>query len=151
MRELGHVISRFKVRGLMGETSLISRQPGSHDFKVGTFERPDNPTTWIDSSMLAFQTKSGVAISRTIGDESRCHNLALVMDLNTRKFVGWALSNNPEASLAARTLDMAFDQRVKPAGVMFQSDQGCQYANSLFRQRLWRCRMKQYMNRGGNC
>ena len=46
---------------------------------------------------------------------------------------------------------MAFEQRGRPAGVMFHSDQGVQYASRLFRQRLWRDRMTQSMSRRGNC
>lgn len=43
MRELGYQIGRFKVRRLMKEAQLISKQPGSHCYKHATVERPDIP------------------------------------------------------------------------------------------------------------
>lgn len=43
MREEGIQIGRFKVRKLMREMKLISKQPGSHAYKKATMERPDIP------------------------------------------------------------------------------------------------------------
>ena len=43
MRELGHQIGRFKVRSLMKEAGLVSKQPGSHAYKTAKYERPDIP------------------------------------------------------------------------------------------------------------
>ena len=43
MREDGMQIGRFKVRKLMREMNLISKQPGSHAYKKATVERPDIP------------------------------------------------------------------------------------------------------------
>ena len=58
---------------------------------------------------------------------------------------------NADAQLAAKALEMAYEQRGRPDAVMFHSDQGSQYASRLFRQRLWRYRMVQSMSRRGNC
>ncbi|RMT35289.1 ISPsy12, transposase OrfB, partial [Pseudomonas syringae pv. solidagae] len=43
LQEDGEQIGRFKVRGLMRELGLISKQPGSHAYKKATVERPDIP------------------------------------------------------------------------------------------------------------
>lgn len=43
IRELGYQIGRFKVRNLMKEAGLASKQPGAHRYKVGQSERPDIP------------------------------------------------------------------------------------------------------------
>ncbi|MBB6155155.1 hypothetical protein HDC30_002378 [Pseudomonas sp. JAI115] len=43
MQEDGEQIGRFKVRGLVRELGLISKQPGSHPYKKATVERPDIP------------------------------------------------------------------------------------------------------------
>lgn len=68
-----------------------------------------------------------------------------------RRVVGWALSEKPDADLVIKALDMAYEQRGRPSGLLFHSDQGAQYASRLFRQRLWRYRMRQSMSRRGNC
>lgn len=61
--------------------------------------------------------------------------------------LGWARSTKPDAeSLISRWI-WPNEQRGKPQQVLFHSDQG----SRLFRQRLWRYRMEQSMNRRGNC
>jgi hypothetical protein len=79
------------------------------------------------------------------------HYAAVVIDLYARRVIGWSLSKRPDAELAARALDMAYEQRRKPQNVLFHSDQGSQYGARKFRQRLWRYRMTQSMSRRGNC
>jgi putative transposase len=71
--------------------------------------------------------------------------------LHTRRVVGWAMSGKPDAELAIKALEMAYQQRGSPAGVLFHSDQGRQYGSRAFRQRLWSYRMTQSMSRRGNC
>ncbi len=71
------------------------------------------------------------------------HYLAAVLDLHTRRVIGWAFSAKPDAELVIKALDMAYKQRGKPQQVLFHSDQGSQYASRLFRQRLWRWSLAQ--------
>jgi len=77
--------------------------------------------------------------------------LATVIDLYARRIVGWAISEQPDAALTVKALEMAWEQRVQPAGIMFHSDQGSQYGSRKFRQRLWYYGMTQSMSRCGNC
>lgn len=83
--------------------------------------------------------------------QGKLHYLAVVMDLYARRVVGWALSEKPDADLVIKALDVAYEQRGKPQGLLFHSDQGSQYGSRNFRQRLWRYRMRQSMSRRGNC
>jgi len=151
MRALGHDIGRFKVRRLMVEADLVSKQPGSHAYKVAEVERPDIPNHLDRAFAVDVANEVWCGDITYIWADSRWHYLAVVMDLYRRRVVGWAMSTSPDAQLAVNALDMAYEQRGKPQGVMFHSDQGCQYASHLFRQRLWRYRMKQSMSRRGNC
>ncbi len=75
----------------------------------------------------------------------------MVLDLYARRVVGWALSTRPNAELVVNALDYAYEQRGRPSGLLFHTDQGSQYTSRLFRQRLWRYRMRQSMSRRGNC
>ncbi len=77
--------------------------------------------------------------------------LAVVIDLYSRRVIGWSMSNSPNTELTLEALEMAHRVRGEPKGVMFHSDQGCQYANIEYRQRLWRYQMIQSMSRRGNC
>lgn len=77
--------------------------------------------------------------------------LAVVLDLYARRPIGWALSLTADSALTTRALTMAYESRGNPNGVMFHSDQGCQYTSLAFRQQVWRYRMIQSMSRRGNC
>ena len=60
--------------------------------------------------------------------------LATVIDLGSRRVVGWALSDHMRTELISDALLMAFGNRRPPAGVIFHSDRGCQYTSRDFRQ-----------------
>jgi transposase InsO family protein len=60
--------------------------------------------------------------------------LAVVLDVFSRRIVGWAMSNHLYTELMLRALDMALLQR-RHEGVILHSDQGCQYTSIAFGQR----------------
>ena len=151
MREQGHQVGRYRVRSLMKELGLICKQPGSHAYKTSTVERPDIPNRLNREFTPAASNQSWCGDITYIWAGSRWCYLATVMDLYRRRVVGWALSHRPDAELAARALDMAYELRGQPPGLLFHSDQGSQYTSRLFRQRMWRYRITQSMSRRGNC
>ncbi|WP_090515970.1 IS3 family transposase [Pseudomonas marincola] len=151
MQEDGEQIGRFKVRGLMRELGLISKQPGSHAYKKATIERPDIPNTLNREFNVPEPNKVWCGDITYIWAQGKWHYLAVVMDLYARRIVGWALSGSPDADLVTRALEMAYEQRGRPQGLLFHSDQGSQYGSRHFRQRLWRYRISQSMSRRGNC
>ena len=77
--------------------------------------------------------------------------LAVVIDLFSRKVVGWSLKPRMTADLVCEALDAAARARRPAPGLVFHSDRGSQYASRAFRRRLWRYRMRQSMSRKGNC
>ena len=151
MREEGEQLGRFKVRRLMRELDLVSKQPGSHAYKRATVERLDIPNTLNREFDVPAPNQVWCGDITYIWAQGKWHYLAVVLDLCTRRIVGWALSEKPDAELVIKALDMAYEQRGRPQGLLFHSDQGSQYASRLFRQRLWRYRMRQSMSRRGNC
>ena len=76
--------------------------------------------------------------------------LAVVLDLHKRRVV-WLSLLGQSWELTAKALQMAYESRGRPQGVMFHSDQGCHYISKRFRQQLWRYQIKQSMSRRGNC
>ena len=151
MREDGEQLGRFKVRSLMRELDLVSKQPGSHAYKRATVERLDIPNTLNREFDVPAPNQVWCGDITYIWAQGKWHYLAVVLDLCTRRIVGWALSEKPDAELVIKALDMAYEQRGWPSDLLFHSDQGSQYASRLFRQRLWRYRMRQSMSRRGNC
>ncbi|MFG8318507.1 IS3-like element IS222 family transposase [Pseudomonas aeruginosa] len=151
LREEGVTIGRFRVSRLMRELGLVSKQPGSHAYKQATVERPDIPNRLNREFATEHPNHVWCGDITYVWAQGRWHYLAAVLDLHTRRVIGWAFSAKPDAELVIKALDMAYEQRGKPQQVLFHSDQGSQYASRLFRQRLWRYRMQQSMSRRGNC
>ncbi|EPJ7517678.1 IS3 family transposase [Pseudomonas aeruginosa] len=147
LREEGVTIGRFRVRRLMRELGLVSKQPGSHAYKQATVERPDIPNRLNREFATEHPNQVWCGDITYVWAQGRWHYLAAVLDLHTRRVIGWAFSAKPDAELVIKALDMAYEQRGKPQQVLFHSDQG----SRLFRQRLWRYRMQQSMSRRGNC
>ncbi|WP_155951563.1 MULTISPECIES: IS3 family transposase [unclassified Pseudomonas] len=151
LRDEGVEVGRFKVRKLMKEQGLISKQPGSHAYKKATVERPDIPNVLDRQFTVATPNTVWCGDITYIWAQGRWNYLAVVLDLFSRRVVGWAMSAKPDADLVIKALDRAYEMRGRPRDVLFHSDQGSQYGSRSFRQRLWRYRMTQSMSRRGNC
>lgn len=76
--------------------------------------------------------------------------LAMIMDLFSRRCIGWALSRNPNAELTLDALNMAIALRGDVTGCIHHSDQGVQYAAQNYVQRLLDMGMKPSMGEVGN-
>ena len=77
--------------------------------------------------------------------------LANVLDLCTRKLVGWALGSRMTNDLVLSALDQAYKAKKPPQGLMHHSDRGSQYASETYRKRLQTYKMISSMSRKGNC
>ena len=77
--------------------------------------------------------------------------LAVVMDLCSRKIVGWSMSSRMKAQLVCDALTMAIWQRRPKAGLIHHSDRGSQYASKAFRRLLKAHGLQGSMSRRGNC
>lgn len=76
--------------------------------------------------------------------------LAVLMDLFSRKAIGWALSDRIDTELTLAALCMALEERKPPAGCIHHSDQGVQYAASDYVRALEKAGMRISMARKGN-
>ncbi len=63
-------------------------------------------------------------------------NLAVLVDLYSRKVVGWAMGPQPNQTLALGALDMALAHRQPSAGLVHHTDRGATYSASAYRERL---------------
>ncbi len=77
--------------------------------------------------------------------------LACVMDLASRRIVGWSMSERMSADLVCQALKSAYWQRKPAAGLIMHSDRGSQYASASHRQLIKDYRMIQSMSRTANC
>jgi putative transposase len=77
--------------------------------------------------------------------------LAVVLDLASRRVVGWAMRDSLEAELATSALRMALLTRRPLAGLIHHSDRGVQYACSDYRAMLEQHGLRASMSRRGDC
>lgn len=77
--------------------------------------------------------------------------LAVVLDLYSRKIVGWTMAPNMPAELVCTALQIAIAQRRPPPGLIVHSDRGSQYASHEYRELLARHGLQGSMSRKGNC
>jgi len=151
LKQQGKSVGRYKARSLMKTLGLISKQQKKHRYRVAEEESVIAPNHLAREFAVdkANQVWCGDVTYVWIG--SGWLYLAVVLDLYKRRVVGWACSNSPDSELTVKALQMAYESRGKPSGVMFHSDQGCHYTSKRFRQQLWRYQIKQSMSRRGNC
>ncbi|NJC87173.1 MAG: IS3 family transposase, partial [Desulfuromonas sp.] len=77
--------------------------------------------------------------------------LAAVMDLFSRKIVGWALDSHMRESLVLEALDTAMARREAPPGLLLHSDRGVQYRGNEYQEALKNYGIGCSMSRKGNC
>jgi putative transposase len=77
--------------------------------------------------------------------------LAVVMDLFSRRIVGWAFANHLGSQLVIEALSMALLHRQAPEGLIHHSDRGVQYASAAYRQLLKDNGIVGSMSRKGCC
>jgi transposase InsO family protein len=77
--------------------------------------------------------------------------LATVIDLCSRKLVGWAVADNMETPLVIAALKMALDTRKPPKGVIFHSDRGSVYTSHDFAEFCGKHGVLRSLGRTGSC
>jgi putative transposase len=77
--------------------------------------------------------------------------LAVIVDLHSRKIIGWRTSRNIDSELVIAALNQAITLRNPLPGLIVHSDRGSQYASDAFRRNLNKHKLVQSMSRRGNC
>lgn len=95
-------------------------------------------------------TLPGPATSRT-STLPRDGCLAVILDLRSRRIVGWSMSQSLEATIVVDALRMALARRQPQRGVLHHSDRGSQYAGEAFQQLLRDHGMVCSMSRRADC
>jgi transposase InsO family protein len=77
--------------------------------------------------------------------------MSVVMDLYSRRIVGWCFQSKLDASIATKALSMAVTQRKVTPGLLVHSDRGSQFTSDAFQKQLADHQFVQSMSRKGDC
>lgn len=135
----------------MSEANVVSKQRRPQPFRAKGLETFVAPNRLARNFRMtgANQVWCGDVTSLMIG--KRWLHLAVVIDLFARRVVGWGFSLINDANLVTGALGMAIELRGTRSGLMFHSDQGCQYTSRKFREVLQHHEIAQSMSRRGQC
>jgi transposase InsO family protein len=152
LRNDGVFVGRFKVRRMMKKNGLrpswkrkfIHTTDSNHDLPVAEnlLNRQFNPgainQSWV-ADITYIRTRSGWLY------------LAAVMDLFSRKIIGWAMAPHMRSELVCGAMQLAIAQRQPGPGLIAHSDRGSQYAGAAYQSLLGRHGIRCSMSRKGNC
>ena len=156
-RELGRALERpvneKRVGRLMREHDLQSRQ--RRRFRVVTTDskhaHPVAPNVLARDFTATAPNQKWLADLTYVPTAEGWLYLALILDLYSRKFVGWAMSDSMPQELTLAALAMALGWRDPPAGLTHHSDRGSQYAAGDYRKVLAARGITVSMSRKGDC
>lgn len=150
--EQGEVIGENTVALLMRRSGIQSKV--HKRFVVTTNSRHNRPAA---PNLLARNFKAATPNKKWVSDVTFIPTrvgwlfLATVMDLYSRKIVGWSMSKRNSIELICNALNMAVEQRGKVEGVMLHSDRGIPYASIAYQSLLAKHRIVCSMSRKGDC
>lgn len=148
----GEPISRRRTCRLMKERDLVAR--AKKKFVATTMSEHDNP---IAPNLLQRDFEATGPHQKLVGDITYLPTaegfiyLAMLLDLHSRRIIGYAVGATLETRLALQALEMAIATRALKAGTIHHTDRGVQYSSAEYAQRLKAETIVQSMSRKGNC
>ena len=152
LRELGLAVGERKVGRLMRENAIVVKR--NKKFKATT---DSNHSFNIAPNLLDRDFFAAQPNQKWAGDISYVWTregwlyLAVIIDLHSRRVIGWAVSSRMKRDLAIRALKMAIALRNPPKGCIHHTDRGSQYCSHDYQKLLRQHGFKVSMSGKGNC
>lgn len=148
----GRRCSVKRIARLMRQEGL--RAQWKRRFRISTASNPRLPTS---ANVLDRRFEAEGPNEKWVGDITYIPTfegwlyLAVLIDLHSRRVVGWATSHTLSKELASDALQMALGQRSAPRGLVHHTDRGSQYASNEYQRLLGVHGFEGSMSRKGNC
>lgn len=152
LRKEGFHVGRYKVRKLMTRLNLVVKQRIA--YKVTTKQKHNSV---VADNLLDQQFNPEKPNQVWAGDVTYLRTaegwmyLAMVMDLHSRRVIGWAVNKRMTVNLVVSALKMAINLRGRHKGLMFHSDRGSQYTSKIFQRLLAKNGITSSMSHKGAC
>jgi putative transposase len=149
----GHKHGRNRIARLMRQQQLCGRVKGR--FRVRTtdsnHDQPIAPNRLPDLPAPSAPNQVWLGDITYVATEEGWLYLAGILDLYSRRLTGWAMSEHIDTELILAAWGMALTHCQPPAGLVFHSDRGAQYASHDYRHALQNSQAVSSMSRKGNC
>lgn len=147
----GYRVSEKRVARLMRAAGVVAR--GRRRRRRTTVADPAAQATNVLARRFAVTTLNTVwaADITALWTREGWQYLAVVIDLGSRRVVGWALRDTLATDLVLAALERALATRATGAGLLHHSDRGAQYASAAYHARLAAVGIRVSMSRVGNC
>jgi putative transposase len=155
LRRQGITAGKKRVARLMALRGLVGR--ARRRFKKTTIPDPSATDLAVDLLKRTFGPEVREVDTAWCGDITYVRTwegwlyLASVIDLASRRVVGFAMAEHMRADLVCDALQMAIDRRRPAPGLLFHSDRGSQYTSGQFRQLLEDNGVRQSLSRPRQC
>jgi putative transposase len=152
LKELGFQVGHRRVGRLMRQNGISVVRTRKHKVTTDSNHKFNIAPNLLDRDFAANKPnqKWVVDISYIWTREGWLY-LAAVLDLHSRRIIGWSVSNRMKRGLAIRALDMAVALRRPPKDCIHHSDRGSQYCSHEYQSRLRKHGFKVSMSGKGNC
>jgi putative transposase len=153
LRAGGETVGRNRIARLMRSAGLQGRQKRRYRVRTtdSRHDQPIAPNRLAEAPEPTQPNQIWVTDMTYIETGEGWLYLAGVLDLYSRRLVGWSMGSSMETSLPLAALTMAVRQRRPVGQVLHHSDRGCQYASTSYRQSLAHYNCIASMSRKGNC
>lgn len=152
LRAKGHHIGKKRVERLMRQEGLFARQ--KRRFRRTTDSKhmhPIAPNVLERNFNVELPNTAWVTDVTFVWTHEGWLYLAVILDLFSRRVVGWAASANNDRALAMSALDRATSTRAPVAGLIHHSDRGSVYASNDYGEALKKIGAVKSMSRKGDC
>jgi transposase InsO family protein len=152
LNALGHKCSVNFIAKIMQEQGIVARNGKAFNYggHALTMHNVADNLLWRDFTADRPNQKWVTDITY-IWVERRWLYLATVMDLYSRKIIGWSLDEGMTEQLITQAMQMAIDSRGVAPGLIVHSDRGTQYRSNSYVGFLEKNGIKRSMSRKGNC
>lgn len=153
LRNQGRRHGRNRIARLMRVQGLCGRQKKRYRVKTtdSKHDQPIAPNHLAQAPAPTQPDQLWVADITYVLTAGSWVYVAAILDLYSRRIVGWAVSQRIDTALVLSALNMALCHRQPPAGLLFHSDRGVQYASADYRRALENARLVASMSRKANC
>lgn len=152
LKSMGYKVGRFLIRRLMKEHGIECKQRRRYKITTNSVHSKPVADNKLDRNFAVSKpNKVWVADITYLWTLEGWVYVAAVLDLYSRRVVGWAIAEHMRTELIADALKMAVSRRDPVFGLMHHSDRGSQYAGSDYQALLEQWGIEVSMSRKGNC